>query len=108
MEYSRPCRIADETRCLKATVDNAESVLSMEKGYWPSHELEMRRIAAAEETRGGVVVVTMKPRGCTHMSLLMTVLTNCRCALELPRVANLEERELKRKEWWDGIHELNR
>ncbi|CBN74513.1 ABC transporter-like protein [Ectocarpus siliculosus] len=30
-----------------------------------------------------------------------------KCALELPRVANLEERELKRKEWWDGIHELN-
>lgn len=31
-----------------------------------------------------------------------------RCALELPRVADLEERELKRKEWWDSIHELNR
>lgn len=31
-----------------------------------------------------------------------------RCALELPRVADPEERELKRKAWWDSIHELNR
>lgn len=35
-------------------------------------------------------------------------LANSRCALELPRVADPEERELKRKAWWDSIHELNR
>lgn len=28
--------------------------------------------------------------------------------MELPRVADLEQREQQRKEWWDGIHELNR
>lgn len=31
-----------------------------------------------------------------------------RCALELPRVADLEKREQRRKEWWNSIHELNR
>lgn len=32
----------------------------------------------------------------------------CRCALELPRIKNEEERELKREAYWAGIHELNR
>lgn len=31
-----------------------------------------------------------------------------RCALELPRIADVEERERQRKELWAGIHELNR
>lgn len=51
-----------------------------------------------------IVVYTLK---LLHPHLLQSS-HDSRCALELPRVENLEERELKRKEWWDGIHELNR
>ncbi|CAM9496496.1 unnamed protein product, partial [Discosporangium mesarthrocarpum] len=74
--------------------------------------------AVAETGKGEGQEVTKRAEGATMMRALQfwgrsAVIylsykkMQARCALQLPRVVDDEERERLRKSWWDGIHELN-